>query len=231
MNIKQFRYSSDNLGYLIFSDQNAIAVDGGAVGDILSFLRSNNLSLKYITNTHSHGDHTVGNKSLLKNSDAKYIDYQTLTSKGLNLDNYPIKIFETPGHTSDSVIFRIGDNILTGDTLFLGKVGRCFSGDVKGFLKSIKLIMDFPDNSMIYPGHDYVLEYVEFVRKLDRDNRYIDEAIAGYNPELVRATLGFEKKLNPFLRINDKKIISWIEKIGLPAKTEYERWESLISLM
>jgi hydroxyacylglutathione hydrolase len=201
LKVKQFRYSSDNLGYLIYSDQNAIAVDGGAVEDILSFLKSNNISLKYITNTHSHADHTVGNNSLLIKSDAKYIDYKTLVYKGLELDNYPINIFETPGHTSDSVILKIGDNLLTGDTLFIGKVGRCFSGDVEGFYKSIKLIMDFPDNSVIYPGHDYVLEYMEFASKFDPDNRYIDETIAGYDPDLIKSTLGFEKKLNPFLRV------------------------------
>ena len=229
--IKQFRYSSDNLGYLIHSDRNAIAVDGGAVDDIQDFLERNNLILKYVVNTHSHGDHTVGNRHLLKDTDARYLDYQTLLNKGLELDNKSINVIKTPGHTADSVIFKDGENILTGDTLFIGKVGRCFSGDIKGFLDSIKLIMELPDNSIIYPGHDYVLEYMEFVHKFDGDNQYIEEAIASYNPELVRSTLGFEKKLNPFLRINDEKIIFLLKKRGLSVETEYDRWASMISLM
>ena len=231
MNIKQFRYSSDNLGYLILSDKNAIAVDGGAIEGILSFLKSNNLTLKYITNTHSHGDHTIGNQQLLKNTNAQYIDHRVLYDKGIELDNKSINVFKTPGHTSDSVIFQIGDILLTGDTLFIGKVGRCFSGDLIGFLGSIKLIMKFPDHSVIYPGHDYVLEYVEFVRNFDTDNQFIDEAIVNYNPDLIKSTLGFEKKLNPFLRINDQKIIPLLKNLGLPVKTEYERWQSMMSLM
>ena len=231
LEVKQFRYSADNLGYLIYSDLNAIAVDGGAVEDILSFLKSNNLSLKYVTNTHSHGDHTIGNQELLNTTDARFIDYQTLIKKGIKIDNQSVGVFKTPGHTADSIIFKIDTVILTGDTLFTGKIGRCFSGDIKGFFNSIKLIMEFPDNSVIYPGHDYVLEYMEFARKFDADNRYIDEVISKYDPDLVKSTLGFEKKLNPFLRINDKKIISFLEKRDLPTTTEYERWESLISFM
>ena len=231
LEIKQFRYSSDNLGYLIYSCRNAIAVDGGAVEDILSFLKSNNILLKFIINTHSHSDHTMGNQQLLHNTYAQYIDSETLTTKGIELDGQPIDVFSTPGHTTDSVIFKVSDNLLTGDTLFIGKVGRCFSGDVEGFLNSVKLIMDFPDDCVIYPGHDYVLEYMEFVRKFDSSNRYIEGAIAGYNPESVRSTLGFEKKLNPFLRINDKKIISLLEKQGLPLKTEFDRWRSMLSIM
>jgi len=140
-------------------------------------------------------------------------------------------IQESPGHTADSVIFRVDNILLTGDTLFIGKVGRCFSGDLKGFFNSVKLIMDLPDNTVIYPGHDYVLEYMEFVRKLEPDNQYVEEVIAGYDPELVRSTLGFEKKLNPFLRINEKKIISLLDKMGLPVKTEYDRWQSMISII
>lgn len=64
MKVKQFRYSIDNLGYLVYGLKSAMAVDGGAVGEILDFVRIHNLHLKYVTNTHSHMDHTVGNQGL-----------------------------------------------------------------------------------------------------------------------------------------------------------------------
>ena len=70
MNIKQFRYSADNLGYLIYGKRSAMAIDGGAAGDMLNFVESNNLELHYVTNTHSHMDHTSGNAALLKGSGA-----------------------------------------------------------------------------------------------------------------------------------------------------------------
>ena len=56
MKIKQFRYSSDNnLAYLVYGDKTAMAIDGGAAEEILSFIETNDLTLKYVTNTHSHG--------------------------------------------------------------------------------------------------------------------------------------------------------------------------------
>ena len=231
MKIKQFRYSADNLGYLIYSEKDAIAVDGGAVDDILDFLQKKELNLIYVVNTHSHGDHTVGNSRLLKETGADVIDYQSLISSGLELDGQSILIHKTPGHTADSIIFQVNDNLLTGDTLFIGKVGRCFSGDIRGYLDSVKLILQLPGNSLIYPGHDYVEEYMEFIRDLEPGNQYIGEVLENYDPGLIVSTLDREKKLNPFLRINDREIISLLEKRGLPVKTEYDRWSSMMGLM
>ncbi len=81
MKIQQFRYASDNLGYLIFGRHTAVAIDGGAVSDIVAFLSEKGLRLAYATNTHSHADHTTGTKDLLKQTDAAYIDIPTLRQK------------------------------------------------------------------------------------------------------------------------------------------------------
>ena len=144
MRIKQFRYSSDNLGYLVCLESVAVAIDGGAVNGILNFLKINDIDLKFITNTHGHADHTVGNKSLLQNSKAELIDPRNIEKGSLNLNGKDIQVFPTPGHTLDSVIFKIGNNLITGDTLFIGKVGRCFSGSgalvLSLFLQVIKLV-------------------------------------------------------------------------------------------
>jgi hydroxyacylglutathione hydrolase len=189
------------------------------------------MKLKFVVNTHSHGDHTVGNNRLLRETKAEYIDYQNLLKGSLELDNEDIHVYKTPGHTADSIIFQVGGNLLTGDTLFIGKVGRCFSGDLKEFLDSVKLIKQLPDESLVYPGHDYVEEYMAFVKKLEPDNSCVNKILDNYDSGLVRSTLGLEKKLNPFLRFNEDKIFSLLEDRGLPVETEYDRWESLISLM
>ena len=88
-----------------------------------------------------------------------------------------------------------------------------------------------PDKSLVYPGHDYVEEYMEFLRNFEPGNQCIDEVLENYDPNLVRTTLDLEKKLNPFLRINDREIASLLEKRGLPVKVEYERWNSMMGLM
>lgn len=79
MKIKQFRYSSDNnLAYLVYGDKTGMAIDGGAAEEILSFIETNNLTLKYVTNTHRHMDHTPGDKTLLDRSGAVFLGNEIL---------------------------------------------------------------------------------------------------------------------------------------------------------
>ena len=232
MKVEQFRYATDNLGYLVYGNNHAMAVDGGAVDEMLAFTENHNLTLRYVTNTHSHMDHTVGNQELLDRSSATFIDVNTLITNGqFEMEGTRIKIFHTPGHTADSVCFYFGNILLSGDTLFNGKVGRCFTGDYRNFLGAIKQLLELPDDTVVYGGHDYVEEYIAFARYLEPDNPYLDPYLEKYDPNYVCAVLGEERKVDPFLRFNDEKIISVLKDRGLPADTEMQRWESLMSLM
>lgn len=232
LKIQQFRYSSDNLGYMVYGPKSAMAIDGGAVEDSLSFISSNGLNLLYVANTHSHMDHTLGNRDLLARTKAVFLDFNTLLKKGgVSIDNESIRILPTPGHTEDSLCFYFDSILISGDTLFNGKVGRCFTGDVKTFLQSIKTILNLSVETRVYAGHDYVQEYMEFARSLEPDNPHIDPYLKKYNPAHVAATLADERKVDPFLRFNDDKIIDILKQKGLPAGTEPDRWASLISLM
>ena len=230
MNIKQFRYASDNLGYLIFGRQSAVAIDGGAVSDIVSFLGANGLRLEFATNTHTHADHTAGIRDLVKQTDATHIDIPTLMQKKeLELEGETIQILATPGHTMDSVTFHFDHYLVTGDTLFNGTVGNCFSGDLKRFYNSIKLLLSFPDETIVYAGHDYVRESMDFAKLVEPDNGEIDRFLKKYDPKHIWSTMADERKMNPFLRFNESSIIDYIKQNKLPAETEYERWESIMS--
>lgn len=232
MQIKQFRYGADNLGYLVYGDKTAMAVDGGAAEKILSFVKERGLALQYVTNTHSHMDHTTGNQHLLSGSDARFLDFDTLVNqKEIQMEGQLIRVFHTPGHTKDSVCFYFDSILIAGDTLFNGKVGRCFTGDHQRFLASIKTLLQLPGDTVVYAGHDYVAEYVAFARNLEPGNAYLDAYLAGYDPDHVCATLDEERRVDPFLRFNDEKITAILKARGLPAETEAQRWESLMSLM
>lgn len=232
MKIKQFRYSADNLGYLVYDKKNAMAVDGGAVDEMLSFIRQKDLELMYVTNTHSHFDHTTGNSALLDRSNAELLDHRILMErKQVMLDGENITVYHTPGHTEDSIIFYFNGILITGDTLFNGKAGRCFSGNLRGFLESVKLIMGFPDDTIIYAGHDYVREYMDTAKALEPDNPYIDNYLAKYDPDHVYSVLKDEMNVNPNLRFNDERMISVIKGRGLSVETEYDRWVSMMNLV
>jgi len=153
LNIRQFKYSADNFGYLVYGAKTAMAIDGGAVDEILAFLQTQNLELKYVTNTHSHMDHTTGNPALLSRSNAQFLAFNTLLKSGeIEIDGEPIHVFHTPGHTTDSVCFYFDNILVAGDTLFNGKVGRCFTGDHQNFLEAIKTILELPEETIVYGG-------------------------------------------------------------------------------
>ncbi len=230
LNIEQFRYG-DNLGYLIYGETEAMAVDGGAWMEILSFLDKHTLRLKIITNTHRHYDHTPGDDHLLKKTNAEFLDCKTFDDlEEIPIDGQAVRVYQTPGHSSDSVCFYTGRDLITGDTLFNGTVGNCFSGDLKGFFESIKRLSAFPDDTRVFAGHDYVRDSLAYARRLEPQNRNIDLFQTAYDPDFVFSTLECEKKINPYLRHNEAPIVDLLRKKGLPHSTDWERWHSLMSM-
>jgi len=231
MKLKQFHYSEDNLGYLIYGEKFAAAIDGGAVANILSFLKNHNIELRYVLNTHMHPDHTAGNRALLDSTNAEYLEITDLIKKGaFELEGDQIRVYHTPGHTHDSVVYYFKNKLISGDTLFTGKAGRCFTGDEEGFLRSIKLLLTLPLETLIYAGHDYVKEYLKTAKSIEPDNINIDKFLKNYDSKHVFSTLEDELKINPTLRFNDKKMIFLLRKRGLPHNTELDCWKSLLSI-
>ncbi len=231
MQIQQFRFSSDNLGYVLHRGGQAVAVDGGAVEEILAYVTRQNLTLKYLLYTHEHPDHTVGRDRLLKQTGAAHLTFNQLTAHPeLAVGDTTLQVLATPGHTSDSLCFYTGNSLISGDTLFNGTVGNCFSGDLKGFYTSIKRLMALPEDTLIYAGHDYVDYSMKFARLIEPGNSDIERFLEKYNPDHVVSTLSDERKVNPYLRFNAPEMIGVLQARGLPVGAEYERWESVMKL-
>jgi hydroxyacylglutathione hydrolase len=231
MNLQQFPYSSDNFSYVLYGEKSALAIDGGAVDDILDFVEKNNLKLTQVTHTHLHPDHTCGTEELLSRSGAALLDGAFLSANAqIELDGMTARVHATPGHTDDSVTFHVGNCLITGDTLFNGTIGNCFSGDIRAFYNSIKFLMAFPVETVICAGHDYLKYAMSFSRIIEPDNPDIDPYLKAYNPAHVWSRLGDELKVNPYLRFNDSRFIEILKKKNLPISTEFQRWESVMGL-
>jgi hydroxyacylglutathione hydrolase len=231
MNIQQFRYGKDNLGYLVFGSRSALAVDGGAVDEMEAFLGGRGLELACAVNTHAHPDHTVGTGELVRRTGAEYLDNQRLRADGaVHLDDETIQILHTPGHTRDSLTFVAGTALITGDTLFNATVGNCFSGDLERFFSSIDTLSRFPDETRIYAGHDYVRDSIAFARSLEPHNPNLDRYLARYDPGHVFSTLGEERQVNPYLRFNEPSLVAVLRQRGLAVDTPYQRWLALMSI-
>jgi len=111
---------------------------------IIVAIKENNFIPQAIMLTHGHPDHTGAVKEIESIFRIKAVK------------KYPwVKVIETPGHTPDSVCLIAGDNIFTGDTLFKNSIGRTDlpGGDEEQMRRSLKRLMEFPDNFKIFPGH------------------------------------------------------------------------------
>ncbi|MFQ5824136.1 MAG: hydroxyacylglutathione hydrolase family protein [bacterium] len=150
--------------FLCFDEksQEAFLVDCGAFEDqINNFIQDNNLNLKFLLITHSHYDHNEGINDFKKAfkvpiySSTKEYDKQVSQGDKIPFGSYKIKVFETTGHTPDSVSYYIENAVFVGDAIFSGAVGG--TANRPQFKEQINQvwnkILTLPEETVIYPGH------------------------------------------------------------------------------
>lgn len=182
-----------NFSYVIIdtpSQQAAIVDPHDEIKEMISLLKENHLTLTYILLTHGHFDHIGGAYELssmfqtpvclssyespLYQVKAPYIT-KTQPNQILTLGNTDIICLHTPGHTPGCQSFLIEKNLFTGDTLFIDAVGRTDfpGGDEKTLLKSLAFIKTLPDDTIIWPGHDYGNVSSNTLKNLKMTNPYL----------------------------------------------------------
>lgn len=173
LSITPFHSSRGCLSYLVADEESKIAalIDPSQEIDTekyLTALREQGLSLHYILETHTHADHISSAQDIKGATGAKigmhhrspstHKDLTLVEETEIKLGSATLRVLETPGHTDESVSF-LGDNfICTGDALLIGATGRTDfqRGDSAGLYDTLwgKLMM-LPDNTIVYPAHDY----------------------------------------------------------------------------
>jgi len=229
--VHQFRYGVDNLAYMISDAGDALVVDGGAAEEILRYASAGPLRIRYVSNTHRHGDHTPGNDRILEQTGAAYLPPERFReSERVPLGKDEVVVIRTPGHTRDSICFRTDRYLIGGDTLFNGTIGNCFSGDLDTYFATVKKLMALPPETVVYAGHDYVRDSIAFAKSLEPDSRYLNFFLQQYDPNHVFSTIADELRINPYFRFNEKPIVDFLRGKNLPCATEEERWRSLMSI-
>lgn len=177
-----------NFTYIIIDEINneTIIVDPSwDLDTVLKFLKDNSLVAKFIINTHSHFDHTVGNEHLSKITGAKILQHKSSPlHKDKELDddeiisfgNSSIKVLYTPGHSKDSICLIIDDRIMiTGDTIFVGSCGRLDlpGGSPDEMFDSIyKKLFNLDGNLTVLPGHHYGSSKTSTLQK-EKDTNFV----------------------------------------------------------
>ena len=226
--VKQLPYSEDNFAYILYADSEAIVIDPGCPDEIVRFLNKNNLKLTKILNTHSHYDHTLGNKYLEEKTGVVTTVHEEL--RALKLAGYKIEVIPTPGHTADSVCYKTDTFVITGDTLFIANVGNCPDSLMSVFKRSLDKLLSLPDNLIVYPGHDYTERSLKRAGQLQPENKNIPNFKKYYDSPPVSTTIGDEKKINPYLRTNIAKIREHLRIRGKNTNSEFECFKSFMEL-
>ena len=189
-----FDQKSSTYTYIIASSKGreALIIDPVLenVDNYIDLLNELDLKLVKVIDTHIHADHVTGASKLKEKTKcvtimgdqtpADAVEIKVKDNELIKLDQLKIKALYTPGHTSDSFSFLMDNYLFSGDTLLINGTGRTDfqNGNSKDAYNSIfNKLLKLPDETLLYPAHDYKGEKV--------------------------STIGKEKKLNPRLQVKN----------------------------
>ncbi len=194
-----------NFAYIVADEEtkDAALVDPGYGGrQLVDLIESKGLTLRYVINTHAHPDHVSDNDLVTDATGAKLaaFGYGDVPVKGgdiLKVGSLELEVIHTPGHTPGDICILVENKLMTGDTLFVGKVGGTgFGDDARTEFDSLHRLLDTLDDTVeVWPGHDY-----------------------GVRPS---STIGDERRENPFLVRTDFDDFLHLKKTWLEYKAKH----------
>lgn len=175
-----------NFAYLIGDEETkqAAVVDPAYKPEkVLERAETHGLEVVYLINTHGHYDHADGNDYVLSRTKASLLSGHSggvRDDEKISMGKVELSFINTPGHSRDSICVLATEpgspgKLVTGDTLFVGKVGGTgYGDDAREEYDSLHdKLMILPEETEVWPGHD-----------------------VGVAPS---STIGHEKRANPFL--------------------------------
>jgi glyoxylase-like metal-dependent hydrolase (beta-lactamase superfamily II)/rhodanese-related sulfurtransferase len=170
----------------------------------LQLVRELDLRLVKAVDTHLHADHITGLGALRdrthcitvmgEHTQADVVSMRVAEGDRIDIEGVRLDVLYTPGHTDDSYSYLLGDRVFTGDTLLIRGTGRTDfqNGDPRAQYDSIfNKLMKLPDETLVYPAHDYKGETV--------------------------STIGEEKSFNPRLKVKSiDEYVDLMNNLNLP---------------
>src|SRR5579864_626961 len=182
--------SGRNFNYLIACAETgeALAVDPLDYEKCLAAAKAQGWNITQILNTHHHRDHTGGNDQVIAATHAKLLAHKNAKDQIDGIDRglgagdvikvgktVELECLDTPGHTMAHIcLLALGDKpaLFCGDTLFNAGAGNCHNGGHPAELYDtfVRQLAKLPDDTLIYPGHDYIARNLGFTLDREPDN-------------------------------------------------------------
>lgn len=225
-----------NFNYLIACPENgdALAIDPLDYSRCLKVANDRGWTITQILNTHEHGDHTGGNKGMVNATGAKLIAHANAKDRIPNIDrgvgagdvikvgtSVELECLDTPGHTMSHIcILSHTDQpaLFSGDTLFNAGAGNCHNGGHPSEMYETfaNQLENLGEDTLIYPGHDYLINNLQFTLDREPGNEAARDMLARYenqNPEdALVTTLAMERKMNTFFRLQNPGVIARLQE-------------------
>ena len=225
-----------NFNYVIACPETgeALAIDPLDHEKCLAAAKRHGWNVTQILNTHEHRDHTGGNDAMVAATHAKLLAHANAGGRIDGIDRglkagdivkvgrrVELEVLDTPGHTMAHICMLARTDkpaLFCGDTLFNAGVGNCkSSGRPEALYQTFAgQLAKLPDETLVYPGHDYIANNLGFTLDREPDNAKAKEMLdelTDYDPNTpVLTTLGQEKEINTFFRLQSPTVIRMLRE-------------------
>ena len=220
-----------NFNYLIACAETgeAAAIDPLDHKKCLAIAKEQGWKITQIINTHEHGDHIGGNQFVVEATGAKVLAHANAKDKIPGMTNgliaqdtikigetVELECLDTPGHTMSHICLLSHTDtpsLFCGDTLFNAGAGNCHNGGHPNelYMTFTKQLSQLPNNTRIFPGHDYIANNLKFTLDREPENQAAKELLTTIETQdennALISTLELEREVNTFFRLHNPNIV------------------------